>query len=73
MKDEEANIQDSGKEEPLVKGNDPTVESQSKTKLFLLYGGTVGAVLLVVVIVFIISLKVGGSSSNDDGGCLSAV
>ena len=74
MKDEEANIQDSGKGEPLVKDNDPTDESQSKTKLFMLYGGTVGAVLLVVVIVFIISLKVGGSSSNkDEGGSLCAV
>ena len=60
--------EEKGNEQPLVKDKirdeNPAEESQSKAKLFMLYGATVGGMLLVVIIVFIISLKVGGSSKD---------
>ena len=71
--------EEKGNEQPLVKDiikdkAQVEEESQSRTKLFMLYGATVGGMLLVVIIVFIISLKVGGSSKDtEDSGSIIAV
>ena len=68
--------EEKGNDLPLVQGiikddEMPAEESQSKTKLFMLYGATVGGMLLIVIIVFIISLKVGGSSKGgEDNGSI---
>ena len=69
--------EEKGNKQPLVKDiirdENPAEESQSKAKLIMLYGATVGGVLLIVIIVFIISLKVGGSSKDEeDSGSIVA-
>ena len=65
--------EEKGNNEPLVKDEAPAEESQSRTKLFILYGATVGGVLLIVIIVFLISLKVGGTTKEEvDSGSILA-